>query len=234
MRSAPTGIDITQPGYHTGRVPSNKGRRYPVEVLTGGEVHAILEACGTSVFGVRNRALITVLYRAGLRISEALALLPKDVDSSGHSIRVLHGKGDRARTVGIDPAALGIMNDWLVVRDRQGFGDTLPLFCTLTGRPVGASYVRTVLPRLARQVGITKRVHPHGFRHTHAYELMMEGIPIGIIQRQLGHVSLATTDTYLDHIAPRQVIEAIANRDWDTRAATWQSRASGGRSGPAI
>ena len=71
-----------------------------------------------------------------------------------------------------------------------------------------------LLPRLGRQVGITKRVHAHGFRHTHAYELMMEGIAIGIIQRQLGHVSLATTDIYLSHIAPRQVIEAIATRDW--------------------
>ena len=214
MRSARTRADITQPGYHTGRVPSNKGRRYPVEVLTGEEVHAILEACGTTVYGIRNRALITVLYRAGLRISEALALFPKDVDSAGCSIRVLHGKGDQARTVGIDPAALTVISNWLALRERHGFGDTQPLFCTMTGRHIGGSYVRTLLPRLGRQVGITKRVHAHGFRHTHAYELMMEGIAIGIIQRQLGHVSLATTDIYLSHIAPRQVIEAIATRDW--------------------
>ena len=48
----------------------------------------------------------------------------------------------------------------------------------------------------------------------------MEGIPIGIIQRQLGHMSLATTDTYLSHIAPRQVIDAIAKRDWTSRPNT--------------
>jgi integrase len=57
-------------------------------------------------------------------------------------------------------------------------------------------------------------VHAHGLRHTHAYELMMEGVPIPIIQRQLGHTSLATTDVYLSHIAPKQVIEAIASREW--------------------
>jgi site-specific recombinase XerD len=76
------------------------------------------------------------------------------------------------------------------------------------------SYLKALLPKLAQQAGIGKRVHPHGFRHTHAYELMMEGIEIPIIQRQLGHVSLATTSIYLNHIAPRQVIETMRKREW--------------------
>ena len=58
------------------------------------------------------------------------------------------------------------------------------------------------------------RVHPHGFRHAHAYELMLEGIPMPIIQQQLGHVSLATTDKYLSHIASKQVIETMGQREW--------------------
>lgn len=77
-----------------------------------------------------------------------------------------------------------------------------------------SAQVRLLLPRLARRAGIAKRVHPHGLRHTHAYELMMENIPMPIIQRQLGHASLATTDTYLSHIAPKQVIDAITSREW--------------------
>ena len=77
-----------------------------------------------------------------------------------------------------------------------------------------SSYVRSIIKRLGIQAGIPKRVHSHGLRHTHAYELMMEGIPIPIIQRQLGHSSLATTDIYLSHIAPKQVIDAISSRDW--------------------
>jgi integrase len=77
-----------------------------------------------------------------------------------------------------------------------------------------SSYVRGLIRRLGVRAGIEKRVHAHGLRHTHAYELMMEGVPIPIIQRQLGHTSLATTDVYLSHIAPKQVIEAIASREW--------------------
>jgi site-specific recombinase XerD len=76
------------------------------------------------------------------------------------------------------------------------------------------SYLKALLPKLGRQAGIGKRVHPHGLRHTHAYELMMEGVEMPIIQRQLGHVSLATTAVYLNHIAPKQVIETMRKRDW--------------------
>jgi len=71
-----------------------------------------------------------------------------------------------------------------------------------------------MMVRNANRARIRKRVHPHGLRHTMAYELLMEGVPIPIIQRQLGHTSLQTTDTYLSHIAPKQVIETITARSW--------------------
>ena len=79
---------------------------------------------------------------------------------------------------------------------------------------MSGSYVREQIKRLGIKAGISKRVHAHGLRHTHAFELMMEDIPISIIQRQLGHASLATTDTYLSHIAPKHVIDAISGREW--------------------
>ena len=63
-------------------------------------------------------------------------------------------------------------------------------------------------------VGMEKRVHPHGLRHTMAFELMMEGVPVPIIQQQLGHASLATTDRYLRHLAPRDVVMAMQQREW--------------------
>jgi site-specific recombinase XerD len=163
---------------------------------------------------LRNRAFITVLYRTGMRCSEALKLEPKDVDFHGYSVRILHGKGSRARTVGIDPAALDIIRQWMDERERRGFSHDQPLFCTRTGKPMSGSYVRQQIKRLGIKAGIARRVHAHGLRHTHAFELMMEGIPIGIIQRQLGHASLATTDTYLAHIAPKHVIDAISARAW--------------------
>ena len=197
------------------RSPANKGRRYPPEVLTPEEIQALFDACALKPHTkLRNRAFLAVLYRTGLRCSEALALEPKDVDFFGSSVRVLHGKGDRARTVGIDQGALDMIKEWVVERERRGFTRTQPLFCTGTGRAMSGSYVREQIKRLGIKARISKRVHAHGLRHTHAFELMMEGIPISIIQRQLGHASLATTDTYLSHIAPKHVIEAISGREW--------------------
>jgi site-specific recombinase XerD len=70
-----------QPGPHTGRRPANAGKTFPVEVLTAQEVNALMRACSARTSsGLRNRALIAVLYRSGLRLAEALALEPKDVE----------------------------------------------------------------------------------------------------------------------------------------------------------
>ena len=206
---------VTMPGYHKGRPPANKGRKYPAEILTPDEIAALFSQISTtSSIGIRNRALITVLYRAGLRHSEALGLFAKDVDLVAGTIAVLHGKGDRSRIVGIDPGACQVISAWIDRRQRLGFGPAIRLFSTLQGAPMKNSYLKTLLPKLAREAGIAKRVHPHGLRHTHAYELMMEGVEMPIIQKQLGHVSLATTAIYLNHIAPKQVIETMRKRDW--------------------
>ena len=85
---------------------------------------------------------------------------------------------------------------------------------TKPGTPLSPVYVRTMLPRLARKAGIDKRVHAHGLRHTHAAELASEGVPMNAIQAQLGHSSLATTDRYIRHIAPQELIKAMQGRGW--------------------
>ncbi len=195
--------------------PANKGRRLPAELLSGEEVRALLRACSARApTGIRNRALIAVLYRGGLRISEALALLPKDVDSEQGALTVLHGKGDRRRAVGMDPAAFALLERWLDRRRAIGLSGRRPVFCTLAGEPLDSSYVRRLLPRLAAKAGVEKRVHPHGLRHAHAAELAAEGVPVNVVQQQLGHGSLATTDRYLRHIAPAERVAAIRAREW--------------------
>ena len=190
-------------------------RRLPPEVLTDDEACALMRACGRyAPTGLRNRALIALLYRAGLRINEALTLYPKDLELADGSVRVLHGKGGRSRTIGLDPGAATIIERWLDARSRLGVGGRHPVFCTLRGRPMTAAYVRVMLKRLAGRAGIEKRVHAHGFRHTHAAQLRAEGVDIAIISRQLGHASITTTARYLDHIAPRAVIDAMRSRSW--------------------
>ena len=203
------------PGAGAGRAPPQKGLTLPAEILTPEEVLAILDECRDTTTGIRDRALITVMYRSGLRVSEALALEPKDVDLHIGAIAVLHGKGDRRRTVGIDPGAAPIIEHWVEVRKaRLAPPRGVPLFCSQKCRTMSKSMVREMLVRIAARAGIEKRVHPHGLRHTMAYELLMEGVPIPIIQRQLGHASLQTTDTYLSHIAPKQVLEFMSERSW--------------------
>jgi len=249
------------------RTATRPKRRLPPEVLSDAEVCALMQACGRyTPTGLRNRALIALLYRTGLRINEALSLYPKDLDLKGGSVRVLFGKGGRSRTVGLDPGAAAIIEHWLDARSRclmlslprchdvtpsdttakriaeqitrlgchdvtrrdakspsaerghsavqpVAFG-RYPVFCTLRGQRLSDVYVRRMLKRLAARAGIDKRVHAHGLRHTHAAQLRAEDIDIGIISKQLGHASITTTAGYLDHLAPRAVIEAMRGRTW--------------------
>jgi site-specific recombinase XerD len=196
-------------------VPANKGRKLPPEPLTSDEVKALIRACSKrAATGIRNRALIVVLYRAGLRISEALALLPKDLNQAIGTIRVLHGKGDHDRVVGLDAGAWAVVELWLHKRAAAGINGRAPVFCTLKGKRMKSAYVRTLLPRLARKAGVEKRVHAHGLRHTHAFELAGEGTPLHVIQAQLGHASVATTDRYIKHLNPAAVVEAMKSRSW--------------------
>lgn len=98
-------------------------RRFPPETLTDPEVRSLLDCCSpTSATGIRNRALIAILYRAGLRISEALDLYPNDIDLERGAIRVLNGKGGKARVVGVDRGALAILERWRDVRACCGHG----------------------------------------------------------------------------------------------------------------
>lgn len=212
--SGPKSI-VTTPHYNKGRVPASKGKTYPAEILTTEEARRLLGVINPNTWlGARNRALVATLYRAGLRHGEALALRPHHVDLEGGVIQVLHGKGDKRRAVGIDPGACDLIAHWKEMRPKLPIPPGSTLFCTRYGTQLSQAYLRQSLPRWAVKAGIDKRVYPHGLRHTHAYELMMEGIEMPIIQRQLGHTSLATTDRYLSHIAPRQVIEAIVKREW--------------------
>ena len=201
-------------GRRRGDPATNRGRRFPPEPLSPEEARALLEACGSSWAGLRNAALIAILWRAGLRVSEALALEPKDVDLELGTVRVLRGKGDRTRVVGLDPKACAVVHEWLEIRPWVPLSDDLPLFATREGRQVSAGYVRELLRRLATKAGILKRVHPHGLRHTMATEMRREGVDIVLIQRQLGHTNLHTTQTYLAHVAPEEVFEAVRQRSW--------------------
>jgi site-specific recombinase XerD len=176
---------------------------------------ALLKACSRRApTGVRNAALIVVLYRTGLRIGEALALVPKDVDLSAGTVNVLHGKGDKSRVVGIDADAAAVLDRWLLVRAKLGIPRSARLFCTLKAGAIEPRYVRAMLPRLARRAGLEKRIHAHGLRHAFAVSLVREHVELPVISKALGHSSSAVTSRYVDHIHPAEVIETMRARPW--------------------
>lgn len=199
------------------RIPANKGKRLPGEVLEADEVAALIRATGRGHSGVRNAALVAAMFGAGLRVGEALALRPSDLDLKHGTVRVRHGKGDRARTVALDPSAQAWVERWLGKREHLGLNGRQPVFCTITkgdrfGGQLDSSYVRRLLPRLAARAGIERRVHPHALRHSLATALAHEGKPLPTITAQLGHSSTAVTDRYLAKIAPADLVAQVRDR----------------------
>ncbi len=193
----------------------NKGKTFPPEPLTRDEVLALMKVCSKRApTGVRDRALICLLWRGQLRISEALALKVSDFDPEACTIRVLKGKGKKDRVAVIDPQAADVLTAWLETRKKLGLSGHKPIFCTLQGAPMSSAQVREMLPRRARKAGIEKRVHAHGLRHTGASELAQEGVALLDIQQQLGHTSAATTDRYLHQLNPVARAERLRSRTW--------------------
>jgi len=206
---------VIAPGFRRGVPSPAAGRKFPVEVLSGEEVRRLIKAASPrSASGIRARALIAVMYRGGLRVSEVLGLYEKDLDRDAGSIRVLRGKGSKARTIGIDSGGMGLLDRWLDHRGKLGLNGRHPIFCTLQGKRLWPSYVRALLPRLAERAGIEKRCNPHALRHSHAAELAEERLPVNLIQQQLGHANLSVTSRYLNHIMPHERVEILRKREW--------------------
>ncbi len=206
----------------TTTAPANKGKRYPAEPLTPAEVQALIGVIsGNRPLASRNRALVAVLWRSGLRVSEALALHPRDVDEAEGTVRVRNGKGKTDRVAVIDSEALAHLRAWTELRRRLGINGRHPIFCSVAegttrkaGHRLDTSYVRRLLPKLAARAGIDKRVHAHGLRHSHATELVAAGVPLHVIAGQLGHASTATTDAYLAKLMPSDRIAVLRAAGW--------------------
>lgn len=189
--------------------------RLDVDPLSPTEIEALIRACSNRApTGIRNRALIAVTWRCGLRIGETLALLPKDLDLNAGTLAVQHGKGGKRRVVGLDPGTAALVERWLTKRSTLRAPRAAPLFCTLAGQIVEQSYVRHLLPRLACRAGIEKRVHAHALRHAYAVELEREGAPLSTIRDLLGHSSAAVTDRYLRRIGAGEAIDFARSREW--------------------
>ncbi len=211
----------TTPGYLAGRAPHNKGMQYLPDPPRPEEIIVVMRQAGHDRHGLRLRALIAVLWRAGLRISEALALNETDIDTARGSLLIRRGKGDKRREAGMDPFGFEQLAAWMAHRVSLPVGS---LFCVIDGPTRGrrwaATAARCELRQLAAEDGVRRRFAPHQLRHAHAVELAREGVAVNIIQRQLGHSDLGTTSTYLQGIDPSEIIDAVRSRRQPTISAT--------------
>jgi site-specific recombinase XerD len=222
MSSSPVLLDAAgrrrspaaMPGHNAGRPPRSKGMRYPADPPTVEEIVAVMRKVPIDRHGLRLRAMIVVLWRGGLRIQEALDLTESDLDARRGSILVRAGKGNKRREVGMDPWAWSDhLAPWVARRAQLPLG---PLLCVIDGatrgRPWSATAVRAELRRYALAAGVRRRFAPHQLRHAHAVELAREGVPLPVIQRQLGHSYVSTTSVYLQGINTEEIISAIHAR----------------------
>jgi site-specific recombinase XerD len=126
------------------------------------EIIAVMRAAGDHADGIRLRRVIVMLWRAGLRISEALAVTESDLDRSRGAVLIRRGKGGTRREVGMDPWAWERLESWLAIRATLPVG---ALFCILRGptrgQPCSPAGIRSQLHRAARNAGVRRRFAPH-------------------------------------------------------------------------
>ena len=201
------------PGHAAGCAPSNKGLRFPADPPTVAAIILVMRAAGPGAYADRTRGLIAILWRAGLRIGEALAPTETDLDPTTGSVLVRAAKGGKRRMVGMDDWGWEHVARWIEHRVRLPIG---PLFCILAGpirsRGWSATAARGELRRLAAQAGVRRRFAPQQLRHAHAAGMAHEGIPLRIIHRQLGHAHLGITSVYFQGIDTREIVDTVHHR----------------------
>jgi len=181
------------------------------ETLTVAEVEALLEAAPD----VRGRALLELLYAAGLRVSEALGLDREDLSTDGGFVRVI-GKGDKERLVPVGDIALDWLGNWLAearpallalhhVEPTRGG----PVFLGDRGRRLARQQAFAIVRGAAQRAGLPDSVSPHTLRHSFATHLLEGGADLRIVQELLGHASISTTQLYT-HLTGERVREVYA------------------------
>ena len=178
-------------------VDSPKLGRYLPEVLSVEEVSSIMESVDLSSWnGVRDRAILEVLYGCGLRVSEATGLLISHVYLDEGFVRVV-GKGDKERIVPMGEMAVDAIRKYLEVRpvpESPKYGDIM--FLNRFGKPISRVALFNMVKRQAMLAGVAKEISPHTFRHSFATHLIENGADLRVVQEMLGHESILTTEIY--------------------------------------
>lgn len=187
-----------------------------LSVVRRSHVDAMLgELSNRSNLGVRNRALILLLARTGIRLGECLAIRIANIDFGERTIYIPETKSRRPHTVGVDATTLAALQRWI---DRRRLilriDDRVALFCSCQGRPISGSGVRELLKRLARRADIEERLTPHSFRRGFVTTTAAR-LPLGVVSQALNHASPLTTLIYLKRTGlGNEAVAAMREFDW--------------------
>lgn len=189
-----------------------KVKRKQVSFLSGEEVERLIDTIDTqSSAGLRDRAIIELLFSSGLRVSE-LVNLDRDHINLNRGEFMVRGKGQKDRPVFISPEA----TEWLATYLKTRTDGAKPLFIRYSGAKTGDSQgesfrltprsVQRMVSQYAKLAGITKHVSPHTLRHSFATDLLMNGADLRSVQSMLGHSNIATTQVYT-HVTDQHLRE---------------------------
>ena len=189
---------LVEQGYLSGNpfklLPAPKRERLLPKFLTIQETNRLIEtAAGSEHYGVRNRALMELLYSCGLRRSELTGLKIADVDFFNGVVKVL-GKGNKERFVPVTQTALQALRDYLATRKNPQAGDAL--FLNKNGTPLTGDGLAYLVKNWSIKSNIVRKVSPHSLRHSFATHLLNNGCDLRSLQEMLGHKSLLATQVY--------------------------------------
>jgi site-specific recombinase XerD len=194
------------------KVELPKTKRRQVSFLTTEETERLIETVDTTtIAGIRDRAILELLFSSGLRVSE-LTNLNRDHINLQRGEFMVRGKGQKDRPVFVSPEA----TEWLALYLKSRTDSAVPLFVRYsgykTGDERGESFrltprsVQRLVSHYAKLAGITKHVSPHTLRHSFATDLLMNGADLRSVQSMLGHSNIATTQVYT-HVTDQHLKE---------------------------
>jgi len=205
------------------RLP-RRARSLP-RTLSPGEAERLIDAAaGTTPRAMRDRALVELMYGAGLRVSEATGLQRRSVDLDDRVVRAL-GKGSKERLVPIGRPAVDALRRYIAMgRPHLDRRNRPELFLNARGGPLTRAGAFLILRRLAEKAGLDpQRVHPHLLRHSFATHLLEGGADLRSVQEMLGHADLSTTELYT-HVSDRRRRELYFRAHPHARRGTASTR----------
>ena len=178
-------------------------RRLPT-ILTKGDLDALIQSADEQTpQGIRNRAILELMYAAGVRLSEVVGLDLKNLDLSERTLLV-RGKGNKERMVLVgEPAEKALRRYLADARTQLSDGESQALFLNRDGGRLSGRSMQQIVRRHALRAGLDVRVHPHLLRHSFATHLLDGGAELRVVQELLGHASASTTQIYT-HVTEEQ------------------------------